>query len=304
MADPGDLAGSLARRAALVCEVCGATAVPAGRATSDTTGRDFALGRCEACGFAFVVEPRCDFAAIYDGDYYAGRGADPSVDYERELAGEPTVRGAEWAGIVSTVRRLHTGPIEPWLDFGCGYGTFVRYLGAHGIDAVGTDEGHAAARAAASGICVLDQAALDAIGPTGRFQVITAIEVLEHVLDPVAVLRRIAALLVPGGLLFVTTGNAARHAALDRWSYVVPDIHISYYEPRTLARAYEQAGLVPVEVGYGAGSTDILRFRILKGLRQRAPRRWHRYVPWAPVGRVVDRRVGLTAQPAGRRPPR
>ena len=62
---------------------------------------------------------------------------------------------------------------------------------------------------------------------------VTAIEVLEHLTDPMPVLHTIATVLRPGGILFVTTGNAAPHRAhLDRWSYVVPDVHVSFYERR------------------------------------------------------------------------
>ena len=60
----------------------------------------------------------------------------------------------------------------------------------------------------------------------------TAIEVLEHTLDPLAELRRIRALLRPGGLLLLTTGNAAPFASrLTQWPYVIPEIHVSFFEP-------------------------------------------------------------------------
>ena len=55
----------------------------------------------------------------------------------------------------------------------------------------------------------------------GSFDVVTAIEVIEHVLDPVAELRRIRALLRPGGLLFLTTGNAKPYSKrLLTWGYL------------------------------------------------------------------------------------
>ena len=78
------------------------------------------------------------------------------------------------------------------------------------------------------------------------------------------------ALLRPGGLLFLTTGNAAAHrGALADWSYVIPEIHVSFFEPRTLARAMAAAGFRPQATGFGPGHSDIIRFKVLKNLRVR-----------------------------------
>ena len=73
---------------------------------------------------------------------------------------------------------------------------------------------------------------------------VTAIEVMEHVIEPMVTLPRIAALLRSGGLLFLTTGNAEPfRGRLAKWSYVKPDIHVGFFEPGTLATALRGAGL-------------------------------------------------------------
>jgi SAM-dependent methyltransferase len=79
----------------------------------------------------------------------------------------------------------------------------------------------------------------------GRYRLVVAGEVLEHVPNADAFLRGCAELLAPGGRLCVTVPNACCpkigvRALLGRES-VHPD-HLVYYGPRTLTRTLEGAG--------------------------------------------------------------
>src|SRR5256885_8424616 len=251
------------------CRICGAGTVSAGSRRGELSGRDFELRRCESCGFGFVAEPRTDYDAIYDDAYYAGCGVDPLVDYVYEFEHPlETVRRYEWHGIVTAVSALTSvGPDTAWLDYGCGTGGLVRHVrdavGATG--AVGFEEGWALPRLRERGVPVIERGEMEA--RAGGFDVITAIEVIEHVVDPLPVLRDIRRLLRPGGLFFLTTGNAGpRHGDLAGWSYVRPEIHVSFFEPRTLAEALRRTGFEPAFPGYGPGWPDLIRFKLLKHL--------------------------------------
>jgi SAM-dependent methyltransferase len=264
--------------------------------------RDYRLARCPACGFGCVADPWLDFAEIYDERYYAGRGADPLVDYHFELDHpERTIRRYEWHGIAAVVTRLGGGPdpARRWLDYGAGNGGLVRYLNDRGAaDAAGFDDGSIAAEARRRGIAMLTAAELD--DRAGSFDVVTAIEVIEHTLDPVAELRRMRRMLRPGGLLFLTTGNARPRAQkLSDWNYVVPEIHISFFEPRTLELALASAGFRAERRALGPGFDEILKFKALKNLRIHRRSPLTDAIPARLAGPVLDRLVRLREHPIG-----
>ncbi|GAC1441319.1 MAG: hypothetical protein NVSMB51_21430 [Solirubrobacteraceae bacterium] len=284
----------------IACRVCAHASELVGPVAGSYSGRSFQLRRCEACGLAFIADPWLDFAAIYDERYYAGEGADPMVDYAFELAHpDAALRQYEWRGITRMVERL-LGRLEGvnWLDYGCGNGGLVRAARQHGAEAIGFEEGAMAAELPRHGIPSLTRAELARCA--GHFDVVTAIEVFEHTLDPVAEMRSMRALLRPGGLLFLTTGNAAPFRdRLQRWSYVIPEIHISFFEPRTLANAMLQSGLQPEFLPRSGEWDEILKFKVLKNLRLRRRSRLTDLIPASLLGAAGDRYTRLSRHPIG-----
>jgi SAM-dependent methyltransferase len=286
------------------CPVCGGDVRPAGSVASKFSHREFALVRCGSCSYAYVLEPRTDFAELYDEAYYAGRGADALVDYEREMEDPRTVRVYEWRGIAAVIDELSVlAPSTRWLDYGAGLGGLVRYTRATvGCESFGFDEGYGAEQMAARQIPSLTRAEVEAAN--GTFDVVTAIEVIEHTVDPVELLREVFRALVPGGLVYLTTGNAEpRRQDLTRWAYAkVPDVHVGFFEPATLARALEAAGFEVLWPGFVDGLSDVIRYKVLKTARVHRTNGIERILPWTSLSRIVDRRHHVSAMPAGRRP--
>jgi SAM-dependent methyltransferase len=304
--------------ATVVCRLCGSGSVThVGRKHGVFLARDFDFWHCPACDYMFV-EPFPGYG-VYDEAYYEGRGADPYVDYESEHRDyRSTDRMIEFGDLW----RLASGFVEKsvpegavdWLDFGCGAGGLMRYLADRGefasagrrwpIRVTGHDVGTYADRLrAADGLRILDLGQL-ASEPDGSYDVISMIEVVEHLEFPDPVFALAARLLRPGGLLLLTTGNISgpvpRMEGLN-YAYVIPEVHVGYFTPRALELIYARHGLVPVRFRFDG----VVRFKVLKTLRTPGKQRLARIAMGLPLFvRAFDALFGTSKMPSATKPRR
>ena len=134
-----------------------------------------------------------------------------------------------------------------WLDIGYGEGGLLRIVGDGGWECFGTELSPSALAFGASlGWVVSADAERDERFPAGGFDVVTMIEFIEHIAIPSDALQLAARLLRPGGLLYLTTPNAAslnRRLLGLEWSVFSPPEHVTIWSARGIETALMKAGL-------------------------------------------------------------
>ena len=133
------------------------------------------------------------------------------------------------------------------LDVGCGGGSLVHALRKRGLQAFGLDPAVGAARSAHEryGPHVVRGMVPQAPFKPGTFSTITLCRVLEHVPDPIELLKGLGRLLQPGGKLFVQIPNAACWQFLllgKRWSGLDAPRHLIHFRSADLEEILEATG--------------------------------------------------------------
>jgi SAM-dependent methyltransferase len=285
-----------------LCKICQSPTEEIGRKKGKIDLREFVLFHCPLCNFSFVGNPRQDFSSVYSEAYYRGKGVDPLVNYMYELEHfDETIRVYEWRGILDVITSIYPNPLTSevrWLDYGCGNGGLVRYVrSSNACDISGYDEGWIVEKAVESGIPVTRHK--ESLNSAMKFDIITAIEVLEHVEDPISVLREIRSIMRPGGLFFFTTRDSLPYRKnLLNWTYFRPDIHVSFYGSKNMEIALEKAGFRYLLLErLPSGWIDITRFKILKNLGIHRRNLLEKMIPWKWVSLLINKFMQIDLHP-------
>lgn len=145
-------------------------------------------------------------------------------------------------------------------DVGCGAGLLAEPLARLGGEVTGIDaapENIAAARLhAEQQELAIDYRAGGVETLTGPYDLVTSLEVIEHVADPEGFVRRLAAILAPGGLLILSTPNRTAMSRLlmivlaEGTGRIPKGTHDwqKFLTPEELCALLEEAGLEVVDV--------------------------------------------------------
>ncbi len=226
------------------CPLCGASEEEhVQQKTGVASAQRFNIVRCSNCKLV-RVNPRIAnlrIAELYDREYYAGRGFDRSVRYTGEIGGWAR---AENDRIIRTVETALKRPITGvrWIDVGCGTGALLESVRSKGAVGLGSDDSDAAMEACrARNVPFLRANQLNEV--LGTFDVVTAVEVIEHVTDPIQFLRFLVSLVRKGGIVYVHTENWNVVRRFPGTPYIMPEGHLQYFTPTSMRKLFATVGL-------------------------------------------------------------
>ena len=203
---------------------------------------------CPACAHVMSDQGGLDDVGAYYGQHYDSLLESIEADdlYDLGPDQQPIYRSQIQ---LDNLSRLANLPAKGrLLDFGCGKGAFLaRFQHQHpGWELSGSDvsERYRAFVEPLTGPGRFRVTALDrAEPPAGPYDLITMCFVAEHLTDPAATLARLAALLAPGGLLYLTVPNVIVNT-IDAF---LAD-HLSHFSTPSLTVLLHRCGLRPVVV--------------------------------------------------------
>jgi len=184
---------------------------------------------CKRCGLVYV-NPRLskpELDRFYAEDYRKIYGGEASLEAEK--------RHAELA--------FNLMPKGSHLDIGCSTGQLINLTGGHGIEP--NREHYEIARNAGLIIknCAIENYNLDL-----RFDIITILNALEHVISPTAVLQKIHSLLNDDGHVLISVPNLlSTHINIPVDAFL-SNAHLYNFTAATLGIMMRKCGLLPEKV--------------------------------------------------------
>lgn len=203
----------------------------------------------------FVSRHAMDVATSYDSEYvdasYGGRDGMVAA-FDRVISLRPEL--SDNAGRLARVRTFaetHLGRSKPitLLDVGAGLGVFPHAVKEAGWQCTAIDPDQRAAehirnRVGVPAIC----SEFTQVGDIGRFDIVTLNKVLEHVADPVGMLRAVHGHLAKNGFVYVEVpdGEAAATEGRGREEFFVEHLHVFSFASTVMMA--NRAGFSPVIV--------------------------------------------------------
>jgi SAM-dependent methyltransferase len=201
---------------------------------------DHHLVRCRTCRTLFTtLLPSGESLHDYYSQYYSGENLTVPLFVSRRLD-----------EIVSGFARFRK--TNRFLDVGCGAATLLEAARRAGWNAEGTEVSEVAANNARRlGFHVFCGGLAQANFASDRYDVVSVVEVLEHLLEPWSLLREVFRVLRPGGLLWLTTPNGYGISATllgPSWSVISPPEHIQLFSVLGLRTLLRNAGFDHIRI--------------------------------------------------------
>lgn len=241
------------------CFICDS----AGKAASYARVGSHDYLRCGGCGLLYVdeIEPAENLYKAYDGGFLKSLRRKLFMPFRGFSAARHFDRSMERAGrILGKVQSLGPAPAArpAWLDIGCNKGFLLSAAIAGGFEAWGVEivpelilPFQRKFKRFADNIFPGRFSDIEGRFREGQFNVVTAIDVIEHFEDPGRDLSRISRILAPGGLFLFQTPDTEHSLSKERggkWGALKPLEHLHLFNRANLEVLSRKLGFK--EIGF------------------------------------------------------
>lgn len=221
-----------------LCPLCGATERKLRWIkSSPRVSESVHIFQCKGCDFVYSQEVLTPDAAkvFYDGLYRDGNYQSYDSQSETKLK--------NWTEVLKRVLTKTQGKPQRHLDLGCGEGYGMMAAQKLGLETTGVEFCESAALKARTRkigeVYVADLENLEDVHELkpGGFDLITGFDSLDHVANPLEVLRKVTRLLSPDGLIYFNVTDIGSYYVVvmgENFPHLCPFEHLSYFSRTTL----------------------------------------------------------------------
>jgi len=204
------------------------------KVTDSRYGVTLPLYQCASCGFIFAEREKLKqltaaYAELEDPEY--------------SETSQARIKQMQW--LIRKIKELHPGA-KNLLDIGAGTGLLVEQAQRAGFEAAGIEPCRSfVEKARQNGLNVLEGEMPHPQLQERQFDLITLVDVIEHVSDPLHLLQSAKAYLKRKGIMCVVTPNIESWTAKimgQKWWHLRM-AHVGYFSPRSLEQAAAECGL-------------------------------------------------------------
>lgn len=219
----------------------------------------------EKQGFYIYICKKCN--TLYTSEKESAEVFDYGNYYDEVNLAIPDFVALRLAEIVRTFEKYRQN--NRFLDVGCGAGSLLKAAIGENWKAEGVEvSGSSVEYLQKQNIKVFYGDLAAANFAENSFDVVTAVEILEHIAEPDVVLKDIFRVLRPGGLMWATTphgSGASRRLLGTDWTCVAPPEHLHLFSVGGIKKLLSEAGFRNVSVS----TEGVNPFEIIHALRHR-----------------------------------
>jgi SAM-dependent methyltransferase len=220
---------------------------------------EHALWKCRYCGHIYVkaFPSTLELSKAYETQ---DKRFFPDSEYFEKRKKTPLTDGELW--VISHVLD-RSGEPGMFLDIGSAQTKLLKQFRNNGWKVTAVEPGHHATLIEREVGCEVIQSLFEHAKFDQQFDIISALDVLEHSSNPISFLSQIEKVLSSEGIALFRFPNATslrRFLHGENWEMILPLGHLHYFSPRSFDTACWHAGL---QVNYWT-TRDVFKYRYLK----------------------------------------